>query len=241
MRLFILILSLFSAVAWAGAPFEGKDQVDHFISHYHENPQPEQILPLFRHLQAQSLLAEKGSHPPLAGFFSGALAKHPAQQKAWVTALEALPVESHGIFILGLWHSGLPGAQAEVQRWLKAHPEVDASFQSLGEERPRPIQSIALDQGAWVIDLLWGYYGATGDEEVVRQVIQALKWRSVDDNIHLQMIGEVASVSLMSRAQNFPAVKAIIESEAKIQSMKIARELRAILKALDASPGATGP
>jgi hypothetical protein len=61
------------------------------------------------------------------------------------------------------------------------------------------LAEIPLNQGAWVLDALWGRYFATGSSAPVERIAEALPWSEVKGDVGRLLVGGAAKWSLRRR------------------------------------------
>lgn len=89
---------------------------------------------------------------------------------------------------------------------------------------------IPLEQGPWVLDALWGYFMASGEDAPVVRIMAALAWSEVRGDIPRLRIGGAAKWSLASNAAQHQRVMEICKAQLSTQPKEVATVLRQVVK-----------
>ena len=92
-----------------------------------------------------------------------------------------------------------------------------------------PVEKIPLEQGAWVLDALWGNFMATGNKAPVQRIMTTLPWIDVKGDINRLLIGGAARWSLTSNAVQHQRIMQFCEEDVSTQSKKVAAKLREVI------------
>jgi len=92
------------------------------------------------------------------------------------------------------------------------------------------IDKILLENGAWVLDALWGNFMATGSKKPVERIMAVLPWVDVKGDTSRLLVGGAAQWSLTSNAIQHDLVFKFCEAEIKMQSKAIALKLQEVLE-----------
>ena len=149
------------------APFAHAEEAslssERWLQTYYQSPQPERFVEEVHDLSRRGLLAKPNNRPPMIGFLSQVLAQNPQKITAWMTALDDLPAAEKAILQNALWHSGRP----EGVRYLESK-----DLQEYRAKLPPDILTLEITSPE-PLDMLWGYFLATGKEAPVRRIISA--------------------------------------------------------------------
>ena len=86
---------------------------------------------------------------------------------------------------------------------------------------PLGLLEIPLEQGPWVLDALWGYFMAAGDEAPVARIITALPWVNIRGDVPRLLVGGAARWPLISNAVQHDRVMAVCRKEVTTQSTEV--------------------
>ena len=157
-KCWILLLVLFSLPLFAADLQNGSI---HWLTFYYRNPQPEHFVEEVRDLIQSGSFSKVTTHPPLIVFLGRVLAQHPRKIESWMSDLNDLPQEGKNLLYAALWFS----KTAEATHYLEAHGIHDYEGKT-----PPDILKMEIDSPT-VIEMLWGWYFATGDETAIRRII----------------------------------------------------------------------
>ncbi len=143
--------------------------------------------------------------------------------------LMALPEAHQQVLVMGVWYSSYPEGKPLLDQLAKSLPEhQEVVEQLLASGRPN-LLDLPLEQGPWVLDALWGYFFATGDEATVIRIISALPWIEVRGDTSRLLVGGAARWSLISNAIQHESVMAICREALASQTEEIAGVLRDVI------------
>lgn len=207
-----------------------QEQLSQWLHFYYQNPHPDQVVPAL--LAASKLGLFKGGKPspPFSGFLAGWLAHNPAQAASLIEASAALPADEQGIVIIGLTYSGLPQTKALLEK-LRQRMQADANRLPPLRE-PLSLLDVPLENGPAVLDALWGYFMAAGDEAPVLKIMTALPWVESRDKAQL-LLGGAAKWSLTSNATQHPRVLDICRAQLALQAPDVRKVLAEVIRSAE--------
>ena len=109
---------------------------------------------------------------------------------------------------------------------MPAHQEMIDHL--LANGRPNLLE-LPLERGPWVLDALWGYFMATGDDAPLARIMAALPWVNVRGDVSRLLVGGAARWSLISNAIQHSPVMASCREQVKIQPKEVADVLREVI------------
>lgn len=224
-----LLLLLFAGVASADAEFNSQEEFGRWLTYYYLNPEPEKLAPAIRYMSENGFLENGKAYPPIFGFIAGIFQNNQENIDDWLTEFSSLNDNSYGVVVLGLWYANLPNSKESVYNILEKRQSLKEQFNFLYQGSPMAVTSIPLEQGAWVLDALWGNFMATGNKEPVVRIMQALPWTDVKGETNKLLVAGAAQWSLTSNAIQHKKVMAICESEANNQSPTVQEKLKAVI------------
>ena len=98
----------------------------------------------------------------------------------------------------------------------------------LANGRPSLLE-LPVEQGPWVLDALWGYFMATGDDAPVVRIISALPWVNVRGDVSRLLVGGAARWSLISNAIQHKPVMTVCRKELASQPNEVTDVLREVI------------
>lgn len=199
----LCLLSPFLSAAFSEekAPAKGDD----WLTFYYRDPQPDQVVAQLKAWSSEGTLQNENARAPLTGFLSQVFRQNADQIENWYTQLKGLPEGDLQFIILTMWISGTEESKKLIQ---KEHPGL------FDKKNPPDILTIKLDSAA-TLDLLWGYYFATGDSKALRRVVAMFKFADASEKVKglpegrvplYTMLPEAAKWSLSSNAERHPRI-----------------------------------
>lgn len=158
-RVLILLLALVLPALAADEKYSS----DQWVSSYFTSPHPERFVEEVRAMSSAGYFSKESSKPPLITFLGRVMAQNPEKLGSWMKGLEGLPQNDMDTLYAALWFSGTEeGKQCLESRGIKDY----------AGKNPPDVLNMEIDSPV-VIDMLWGWFFATGDETAIRRVISA--------------------------------------------------------------------
>ena len=154
----LILFVLLIAPALAELP---RGASDDWFAFYYRNPQPEKFVDSVRDIVRSGSISTPSSKPPLIVFLGRVMAENPAKIEAWMSALNDLSPEGKDLLYAALWFSRTD----EAKRCLEKR-----GIQDYVGKNPPDVLKMEIDSPT-VIDMLWGWYFATGDQAALRRII----------------------------------------------------------------------
>lgn len=235
--LFVGLLPVQAQTA-ASAPrvFQTAEELSTWMAQYYKNAKPdpatERVAQAMEFASQQGYFKKDSALPPFFGFLAGWFSKNWSAADPVIERLLALPPDDQAVLVLGLWYSALPEAKTRLREIAPRMSAQEKLIASLVNNEQLRLTEIPLEQGAWVLDALWGNFTATGDEAPVQRVIAALSWANATGNF---AVGGAARWSLTSNAVKHPRVREICRTELARMPKETAAPLAALLREVDKS------
>ena len=142
-----------------------EDENQDWITHYYKDPSPDRFVAEVRRLSRTGIMSRRGARGPLTAFLSRILNANPDHIKQWVDALMELPEEDKNILLDATWYSDTKeGRQYLKDKGSSEHFKMDA---------PDILELDLTTPGT--LDMLWGYFMATGQKEPIFRIVKALE------------------------------------------------------------------
>ena len=231
-RLLIVLLLVLVSASHAQSTFTSQDDLQKWVTYYYLNPEPHKVPAAVQYLSQSGMLDRENPVPPILGFLAGAFQNNPDQLSSWLDELSSLPEPHLGIVLIGLWYAELPNSGERVHSTLENYPSLAEQYEFIAHGDPIGVTEIPLEQGPWVLDVLWGNFMATGDKQPIIRIMAALPWENVEGDVNRLMVGGAANWSLSSNARQHEKVRQICEEEVNHQPEEVAQKLRAVLDGL---------
>lgn len=198
------------------------DRSYQWVSHYYENPRPDDLLSSVYTLSRAGYFDAAGQPATAIGFFSVVFAQNPQRVNSWLARANELPAAHRRILAAAAWMAG-NATGARQLRELSANSEdnLRSEIAALLQAGPvSAVQSPVLSTAS--MDLQWGAFLASGDERNIVNVLAALG--SGEHNLATS-----ARYTLAQNAAAHPRVLDIVRTQVDRQPEAIRAELRAAL------------
>jgi len=144
--------------------------MEQFVNHYYEHPDALRLAQILEYFKSHGALSEKAQYGSLQGLFGGLLSNNPDFVGEFVDSIQDGKFdESSNISLsMALWFC----ATEECREALGDNPFQipDEFFQETQNFRPKPLVEMPI-YGPSEIDILWGWFTATGDSAAVKRIL----------------------------------------------------------------------
>ncbi|MCB1065186.1 MAG: hypothetical protein KDN20_20005 [Verrucomicrobiae bacterium] len=183
-----------------------------WLENYYLDPTPEQFVEKMREYSQDGTLVNEEARGALVGFISQLIRQNRDKIDDWYTALSGLTPEEKQVLHTAMLFSHTEESKAILKL------EFDEKFETEKEELPK-ILELKLDE-VRTLDMLWGFFYATGSENAIRRIIACFQFADtkVDPNSAKipegysplsEQLPEAAAWSLKSNAIRHEKVKDI--------------------------------
>jgi hypothetical protein len=240
----LLVLSPAQAAPIRAADQISIDAVLHWISTYRQHPDPVSVPVALRALSRFGALENPERAGVYVGFLAGVLTENPGTAEEIAARSLTVQERDRWIVMRAIAYSGLPNWQVLLRRFACRMPryhvlsdryisgkmatlakfEVPPSPSTWERMRkglyldkvfgaaPRPV---ILEPNAEVLDVLWGYYFATGSYGPVMHIVAMLPLAADHNDAERLTIGSMAKYSLSSNAMHDPVLLGMLKSSRK--------------------------
>ncbi len=230
MKSFITFLFVILLTFPTYADFKSPEEVSKWLTHYYEHKDISLALNALEYMSKSGMLAHKKSHPSTIGFLAGIFDENQNKTTDISNKLMSIKKFPKEIIINGLWYSKSSGAKKTVLKLTEKYQELKKNYNSISEDKNISVLKLSLENKPQVIDILWGYFMATGNEQAVLKVIKAIKWSDAKDDIDKLIIGVAANQSLTANAIQHAKVLEICKAQINKQPKQISDKLKEIVK-----------
>ena len=198
-----------------------------WINAYRGRPEPDGLPVLVRALSDLQAFKDAESSGAYLGFIAGVLSANPDHAEVLVARMLPIAPADHWVLVRAIAYSGLPDwkemlatfVDRMATRRAMIDQYLDGKLPTLGQidyqsakpgvldkikvslhidkERKKPV---ALEPTPELIDVLWGYYLATGGYAPIEQMIKLLPLSNDHDNVDNLTAGSAAKFTLASNA-----------------------------------------
>jgi hypothetical protein len=256
----LLAFALSPAPAAAATPpgvaFPSTTTILKWINDYRHRPQPDKLPAVVLALSQMGAFKDPESCGAYVGFIAGVLAANPDRARRMITKMLAMAPEDRWVLVRAITYSGLPDwkglltAFADrmpervpmINRYLEgklptldqiAYPTKRGMLDKIkvalkfGDDHKK---EVALDPSPQVIDVLWGYYLATGAYKPVWQIIKFLPLADDHDNVDNLTTGSAAKFTLASNAVRDMTLLAMLKSSVNNVPKETAKVLKEVIE-----------
>ena len=230
LRSLLVAAALMCSPAFAAVEdFANAEVLGRWITYYYTKPAPHRVPEAIRAASSQGFMKNGQKAPPFIGFVAGVMSKNPSKAESLAEELTSLPEADQPVVILGIWYSAYPEAKPLLERLSQSMPKHREMIDHLLANGRPSLMQLPLEQGPWVLDALWGYFMATGDDAPVGRIITALPWINVRGDVSRLLVGGAARWSLISNAIQHKPVMAVCRKALTSQPKEVADVLREVI------------
>ena len=236
----------------------------HWVSLYQNAPDPSAVPKVMIGLSKLGAFHDTEHCGVYAGFLAGVLAANPGQAEMLITRSLAMAPDDRWIVVRAIADSGLPNwrqllrgvsdripsRQEMIDRYLSGRLPTMAQFVippdpsmmdrmrkglRLDKVLGAPKKPISLEPSADVLDLLWGYYFATGSYGPVTHLVALLAWSGDHNDADHLAIGSMAKYTLATNAVHDRALLAMLKQSQKArgQPKEVEKPLNEVIEAAE--------
>jgi len=240
-----------------------KEAILGWINQYRHHPEPEQVPAVVHGLSRLGVLTDTEGAGVYIGFLAGVFAHNRDKVDALIARMLPLSEEHQWAIVRAIAYSGLPDWRTVLQRnagRMPARPVMIERYlagklptldqapiekdETWGERArahmlfanyfSKPKKDIALDLTPDLLDTLWGYYYATGDDRPLSRIILMLRWTKERDVLEKLTLGSMAKYTLAINSGRSPDLLARIKwAETQPQPDNVKPVLKEIVEAAE--------
>jgi hypothetical protein len=254
----VLVLSVPAVAAPRSAPaLNSTDAILKWINSYRHKPDPESLPVVVHALSAMQAFKDAESSGPYIGFIAGVLGGNPARAENLVLRMLSIDPADHWVLVRAIAYSGLsnwkdllatfvdrmPTRREMINKYLDGKlptleqidfktvkPGVFDKFKADLHIGNKPKTIVALQPTPELIDVLWGYYLATGSYAPIESVIKLLPLSNDHDNVDNLTTGSAAKFTLASNAVRDTDLLAMLQWAVKSQPSDIKPVLKDVIE-----------
>jgi len=183
-----------------------------WVTDYYLDPKPDEFAKNVQELENQGIFEKENAQWPVVSFLSQVMAANPSQVGEWMAFSETLNEPSIGALRLAAWYSHTSTAKKYF------HSKELTNY--IQNEAPNILELEV--NNPTVLDMLWGYFFATGEIEPLERISKALELSKYTDavdsykesqkteedkkNLYLGVTFQSAMWSIESNCKNHPLV-----------------------------------
>jgi hypothetical protein len=211
----------------SGSTFTSNDTLLKWINAYRHKPQPDALPAVVRALGGMQAFKDAETSGPYVGFIAGVLGSNPARAEDLIGKMLVIDPADHWVLVRAVAYSGLSNWKELLSTFVDRMPTrramvdkyLDGKLPTLEQIDYKPSKpgmldklkttlhiekehekEIALEPTPELIDVLWGYYLATGNYAPIGRIIKFLPLANDKDNVDSLTTGSAAKFTLASNA-----------------------------------------
>ncbi len=229
-----------------------------WINVYRTRPEPNALPVLVRGLSAMQAFKDAETCGAYVGFIAGVLGANPDRAAVLVARMLPIAPADHWVLARAIAYSGLPSWKGLLADFATRMPTrramigryLDGKLPTLDQIAYRPqkksgmlekveavlkigegrTKAVAIEPTPELIDVLWGYYLATGSYTPVKRIIRLLPLANDKDNVNNLTTGSAAKFTLASNAVRDFALLAMLKWAVKREPKKVAVVLNDVIE-----------
>lgn len=217
----------------AKARFDSPQQLLQWINAYRAKPEPHRVPDAVRAMSALGLFRDLETSGVYLGFIAGVIGAHPPKADALVGRMFPLPPEDQVVIVRSIAYSGLRDWKPLLQRFAERMPARSVLIERHLTDKLPVLDKLALDQSPATLDIMWGYYFATGQFITIDRIVGGLAWVKEGNNVERLTVGNMAKWTLAQNAQNDKDLLDHLKREADRRPKEVTKELREIIEAAE--------
>jgi hypothetical protein len=245
-----------AAAAPARAAVPSSDMILKWINSYRHRPDPDRLPMLVHALSDMQAFKDAETCGAYIGFIAGVLGSDPEHAKSLAEKMVSIAPADRWVLVRAIAYSGLtnwkdvllsiaeqmPERQPMINRYLEGKlptldqidylPAKPGMFDKIkvalkiGDDGKK---SVMLEPSPQLIDVLWGYYLATGAYKPIGQIIKLLPLADDKDNVDNLTTGSAAKFTLASNAVRDLNLLSMLQWAVKRQPKETAKVLKEVI------------
>ena len=258
-----LVFGLIAPAAAATPPVRAltsTDSILKWINDYRHKPDPEQLPAVVSALSGMQAFKDAETSGAYIGFIAGVLGSNPDRAEILIEKMLPIDPADHWVLVRAIAYSGLPDWREELATFVDRMPTrramidkyLDGKLPTLDQIDYQPAKpgmfdkigaslhlakehqkEVALQPTPELIDLLWGYYLATGDYAPIGRMIKLLPLANDHDNVDNLTTGSAAKFTLASNAVRDTDLLEMLKWSVKSQPKDVAVVLQDVIDTAD--------
>src|SRR4051794_14443352 len=240
-----------------------KEVILGWINGYRHHPEPDQVPLAVKGMSRLGILTDSEGAGVYVGFLAGVFAQNPDQIDALIARMVPLTDEHQWAIVRAIAYSGLPDWRTVLQRNAERMPvrrvmierflagklptleQAPIEKNETWGERVRaqmlfvnyfskPKKDFGLELTPDVLDTLWGYFYATGDDRPLSRIILMLRWTRERDVLEKLTLGSMAKYTLaINSGRNADLLARLKWAETQSQPDTVKPVLKEIIEAAE--------
>jgi len=176
-------------------------EVLQWINAYRAKPQPQRVPDVVRTMSGLGLFRDLDSGGVYLGFIAGTIGSNPEKAEALIGRMFPMPPEDQVVLVRAIAYSGHPEWKALLAGFAERMPARAVLIERHMSGKLPNLASLPLDHSPAALDIMWGYYFASGRFETINRIVSTLAWVKEPNNVERLTLGNMAKWTLASNAQ----------------------------------------
>jgi hypothetical protein len=248
-----------AAVPLPNAGLSSMDAMLKWINAYRGKPEPDGLPVLVQTLSGMQAFKDAESSGAYIGFIAGVLGANPDRAGELIAKMLPIAPADHWVLVRAIAYSGLPNWKELLATFVDRMPTrramidkyLDGKLPTLDQiayriEKPGMMdkikyvltfgtdrgekKEIAIEPSPELIDLLWGYYLATGAFQPIGHIVKLLPLANDKDNVDNLTTGSAAKFTLASNAVRDLHLLALLKWAAKTEPKEVVAVLNDVIE-----------
>ena len=246
-----------AAAPQPNTPFASTDAMLRWINAYRHKPEPEGLPAVVRALSDLQAFKDTETSGAYIGFIAGVIGANPARAALLVAKMLPITPADHWVLVRAIAYSGasnwkellatfvdrMPMRRAMIDKYLDgklptlnqiayrpAKPGMLDKIKvtlNIGQDYKKPVAIVPTPE---LIDVLWGYYLATGTYAPIARIIKLLPLANDKENVDNLTTGSAAKFTLASNAVRDLDLLAMLKCAVKNQPKDVALVLNDVIE-----------
>ncbi len=212
-------------------PFAKSEQILKWINGYRLEPEPGKLPQVIRAMSRLGLFLDHKKAGVYVGFIAGVLGSNPLAAERLVAQSFPLPPTDQVVLIKAIAYSGLANWRGVLSGATERMPARAVLIRHYLYGEGKALKDLPMDEGSFVLDVHWGRYFATGNQEPVTRIVSALAWSTEQDKLERLTIGSMAKWTLASNASRDKDLLDALKVEMNTQPANVRGPLRDVIMA----------
>ena len=212
--------------------FQSGDAVLQWVQTYRQKPDPWRLPLAVRALADLGQFGDEEGAAVHIGFIAGVLGDNQMKAEKLISAMLPLPPEGQSALVKAVAYSGLPNWRGLLNAVVDKMADRRVLIDKLATGGQPTLMAMPVEEGR-TLDMLWGYYLATGAYQPVQRILSALPWADDKNDMEKLLVGSMAKWTLASNAAKNQGLLEMYKTEAKLAPEKLAKPLKEVIDAVE--------
>lgn len=213
--------------------FQSGERIIGWIARYRLEPNAKMLPEAVRAMSRLGLLKEREQSGVFVGFMAGVLGDNGKDAKGLVAKFFPLPQDEQIAIVHAIAYSGLPDWRQLLTDFVERMPAQKIAIEKALYGKGNGLNDVPLDSGPAVLDMLWGYYLATGKHDPIIRLMAALEWSGEQKNVDRVTAAGMAKWTLASNASRDKELLNLYYGQLSRQPKAVSGPLKEVIKAAE--------